>query len=243
MKLDPKRPVHVAVIGKKGSGKSVLAKLFWSTWPGDRLVIDVTGDVGAEEGTRTIDELPTRWPQQRAEGGMGRKERTSLRYVPDPGSATYLDDMDRALGLAYQHGSTLVWVDEMGELFPANRTPPWARRALQQGRHRRLSLVMAGPRPIDVDPLVMAQADLVYCFRLPNPNDQRRVADLIGWPPKDFAAINTQLGPHDFLEYDASTSELTIYPPLPAEVVAQLTRKGGPAMTPAERAAQVARSA
>jgi hypothetical protein len=235
VKLDPSRSVHIAIVGKKGSGKSVLSRSYWRTWPGDRLVIDVTGDAleGPDrEGVHTLtDPLPSKWPAQLQELAPHGRKRTSLRYVPDPGSPTYLADMDRALGMAYAKGNVLVWVDEVGELFPANRTPPYARRALQQGRHRNLSLVLAGPRPIDVDPLVMSQADLVYVFRLPNPNDKRRVADLIGWDPREFVAYVDQLETHAFLEYDAAAAELTIYPPLPPQVAGPLPRSPG-ATTP-----------
>lgn len=213
-RVDPTKPTHVVIIGKKGSGKSVLARSYWASWPFDRLVLDVNGDdvPPDPELVKLTVPLPTRWPQTEPE-----KKRSSLRFKPDMGSETYLDDLDRALGLAYGHRRTLFLAHEMGELFHVNRLGPFARRALHQGRHAGLSMVLCGPRPITVDPLVLAQADVVHTFRMPNPDDRRRVADAIGWDPREFDEANAALKPHHFLTYDARSGDLLEMPPIPLD--------------------------
>lgn len=207
-KLDSRRSHFIAAFGKKGSGKSFLAQRFWDTWPGDRLVIDVCGDIDAGEDTTLLrDPLPMHWPT-----GMDG-ERVSLRYVPDPGSGEYRDDLDRAVGLAFGHRGSLLWIDEVGEVTNANATGPNMRRALQQGRHRDLSMIMCGPRSIDINPLVISQADLVYVFDVPHPRDRERIAAVIGYPPKDFDAAVHELGEHEYLRWDGE--ELVAFPALP----------------------------
>src|SRR5690606_30113314 len=93
LRLDPERSNFIALFGRKGSGKSVLARLFWDSWPYDRLVIDHTGDVGVRDGeqTRTVRDLPDTWPTD-PEG-----RRVSLRWVPNPSAPTYEDDLDRGV--------------------------------------------------------------------------------------------------------------------------------------------------
>ncbi len=213
-RIDPRKPHQIVICGRRGQGKSELAYRFWETWPYDRLVIDVTGDVGRvhpEEHTHDlVDPLPARWP-----GGATNDERVSLRYVPDPGSPTYRDDMDRAVGLAYAHRRTLLWVEEIGEVAPANRTLPHMRRALHQGRHRDLTLMVTGPRPMDIDPLVLANADYVYVFDLPNPDDRKRIADAIGFDRSELDAGVAGLEDHGYLRFDASAHELIDCPPIP----------------------------
>lgn len=214
--LDPDRSAFVAIVGKKGQGKSELARTMFESYPYDRLVIDPTGDIHLDgDVTKLAAPLPGKFPVD-DEG-----KQVTARFVPDPGLATYRDDMDRAVGLAFYHPGRrcLCWIDEIGELSKANNTPPHLARALHQGRHRRLSLLMCGPRPINIDPLVLAQADQVYIFRLPNPADRKRVADVIGVEPGVLDDAVANLGNFEYLRFDAHATdpddELVHFPPLP----------------------------
>lgn len=209
-KLDSARSHFVAVVGRKGSGKSELCRRLFDSYPYDKVVIDVTGDVDVPDAQPITVPVPVRFPAPRRED-----EPVVARFVPDMGQPTAIDEMDRVVGLCYQHEHTLVWVDEMGVLAEANKTPPHTRRALHMGRHRRLSLLQAMPRPIDVDPLVISQADWVYIFSLPNPRDRRRVADVVGFPPAELDAAVAGLPEFGYLRYDARAHELVEFPPLP----------------------------
>jgi hypothetical protein len=211
VQVDPSRSTFVTIFGRKGSGKSVLARRFWSTWPYDRLAIDPHNDLADDETTRLIhDPLPLRLP-----GPVGDQERASLRYVPDMGSANHQDDMDRAVGLAFNHRRTLLWIDEVGDLTSANRTPPYMRRALHAGRHRDLSMLMCMPRPIDIDPLVISQADQIFFFHMPHTRDRERAAGTIGVARKDFDVAMDGLGEFEYLRYEMKTHELVHFPKLP----------------------------
>lgn len=221
LQLDPRKPNHITIVGRKGSGKSVLAARFWEGWPGDRLVIDPTGDVDAGDDAEKLEQpMPSRWPTNplaQVDGMAGKKKRSTLRFVPDMGASTYVDDMDRAVGLAFTKGNALLWVDEVGELTNASSTPPHVRRLLHQSRHRKLSLMFCGPRPIDINPLVMSQADYIAVFRLPNPADRKRVADVTGLDLGELedALAEATAVDHGYVWYDVVAEELLIMPPLP----------------------------
>jgi hypothetical protein len=211
LQLDARRPNWVTFVGRKGSGKSHLAQFFWDSYPLDRLVVDPTGDVDPhdEKASDLETPLPTRWP------GNVNGERTTLRFPADPGSDTYLDDLDAAVGLAFNHGKSLLWIDEVGELTNAHRTPPAMRRLLQQSRHRDLSILACGPRPIDINPLVLSQADYIAAFHTPNPRDRQRLADTMGLELKILDDAHNRLVEHGFLWWNAIERELLIMPPLP----------------------------
>ncbi|MFD9053279.1 hypothetical protein [Streptomyces zaomyceticus] len=220
MALDPVKGGHVFISGKKGQGKSVLARRLFDTYPYDRLVLDVTGDLTADfrrDGLQftklTPDALPLTFPKRHDDDRP-----TTAVLAPDMGDeGTAMDQMDRALGLALDNRRTLVWVDEVGALTRVGKTPPNLRRALHHGRHRQLFLLLCGPRPIDVDPLCISQADIVATFRTPNPRDRQRIAENIGWPPIKFDQAVHQLGTHEYLWFDATApeEELLHMPPLP----------------------------
>jgi hypothetical protein len=220
--FDPDKGVFFFISGRKGSGKSVFARRIWDSYPYDKLVIDPTGDVRAnlrEEGVQFVDlqePMPLRFP--RAGAGMERDEKrapTTAVYVPDMGSAEAEDEMDRALGLAIRNRRTAAWVDEIGVLTRNGRTPPNLRRGLHHGRHDQLTLIQAGPRPKDIDPLCISQADIVVTFDTPNPMDRKRIAENIGWPPPLFDQAVYDLGEHEYLMYNAFDHTLTHMPKLP----------------------------
>jgi hypothetical protein len=208
------------VTGKKGTGKSVLARRYWDGYPYDKIVIDPTRDVRKalrDEGVQFIeltDPLPVRLPQPMREGEPG-----VYVYCPDMGSPTAIDDMDRVMGLALQKGRTAVWVDEIGAYSKVGQTPPNLARALNYGRHDALTLIMAGPRSKNVDPLCIAQADYLAIFYSPSVLDRERLASNIGIPLTELDAAHEQLGKHEYIWFDAAAADghgmLLIMPALP----------------------------
>lgn len=237
--FDPDRGEFLFLSGKKGSGKSVLARRFFDGFPYDKLVIDPTGDVRADlqsDGVPFVDltePLPPRFPRAPADYGAptitfeenGRRHRTppvdrapqyvTAVYVPDMGSKEAEDEMDRALGLGLRNGRTAVWVDEIGTLTRNGKTPPNLRRALHHGRHSQLTLIMCGPRPKDIDPLCVSQADHVFTFMTRNPMDRKRICENIGWEPDEFDEAMFALGKFEYLWYDNREDTLTHMPKLP----------------------------
>lgn len=221
----PPGPLQIVVTGRKGTGKSELTYRLWESWPGDRVVIDYTGDFYgrhelAEEaaGTRQLRPPFGRdWPAHLEQPGAGR---LSLRYLPDHTDPAVADQIDAVVGMAYDHPYTLLVVEEMGEVAPVHRARPNMRRLLNMGRHSPAWSIFNGPRPQTVDPLVLANADIVYVFDLPQPRDRRRVADLIGWDPIEIDLAVAELPDHGYLRYVAARHELLSFPPLPVDQAA-----------------------
>lgn len=211
----PDPPIFIACVGRKGQGKSELAWALWDSWEGDRLVLDTTADVGRlhpDPETIDLDQPPPAWPVWMKDA---EADRLSLRYVPDHADPSYRDDMDRMIGLAFSHGDCLIWVEETGLVAPSGRVLPHTNKVLHMGRHQRITLINTFPRPMGVDPLVMAQADVIYCFDLPNPDDRKRLADVIGWDRGQVDYAISQLNDYEYLRFVTSAHELSVWPPLP----------------------------
>jgi hypothetical protein len=236
--IDPNIGVIIAAVGKKRSGKSKMLLLWFESYPYDRVVIDINGTDGpfhARPGEQlielhgTVETLPTKWPEHEREDG----KRMTLRYHPDMGSPTFLEDVDAVLGMAYRTGRVCILVHETGLVAPSGKTPPHMLRILQSNRHRQITGLFGAPRAKTMNTLVIGQADLVYVFELPNDDDRKAVADAIGWPRDDFGLAINELGPHECLQGDTNENRpedgqpdlrLVHLPALPAEVVAQLDR-------------------
>jgi hypothetical protein len=222
LRLDPSRASFVSAWGKKRSGKSAFNRLIYSEWPGDKLCIDVNGDADpGPDAEKVTLPLPTKFPSPAPALGERRKP-LNLHFRAHPGSATFRDDLDRAVGMALypQAHPCLLWAGEVGELQPNGHPGPHMRTVLMQNRHYNVSCLFDGPRPVNVDTLTLSQSDLVAVFRLPNPADRKRVADTIGFGPKEFdrECFETwRRGPHHFLLWHSEQETLWRCPPLPLE--------------------------
>ena len=185
--LNDGRPKILSAWGRKGAGKSVFNRRLYHSWAGDKLAIDVNGNAEPGPDAERIgrEDLRGKWPATPA--GERRRPR-NLWFRADPGSATYVDDLDRAVGMCLfpQERPVMLWAGECGELMPNGRTGPHMRRVLQQNRHHSITALFDGPRPIHVNPLVLAQSDFGAVYHLPNPNDRKRVAESIGYSPRRF---------------------------------------------------------
>jgi hypothetical protein len=245
--IDTGRGVIVCCFGKKHSGKSILALVLFMAYPRDKVVIDIAGDdgpIGPDiiEIRGTVDDIPRTWPEHLR---VDDKPMT-LRYVPDPGSPTFLEDIDAVIALAMSHGHCAVLIHEIGVAAPAGRTQPHMRRLLMHNRHAKVTAFFCGPRPMTIDPLVLAQADLVYIFELRNPADRRRIAETIGWDPAEFDALVLELVKHGYLRFDANEEKpeddepdyrLVAWPPLPEDIVMRVKAyaQGTPERRPSTR--------
>lgn len=220
--IDPARPMIVSAWGRKGSGKSVFNRRLFQSYPYNKIAIDVNGDADPGPAERITLPLPGKFPgpDARLPGAPAPGPR-SLHFRADPGSATYEDDLDRAIGLALfpQRERACVWAGEVGEFMPnAHRTGPNMRRLLQQNRHYSATALFDGPRPMHVNPLVLQQSDLVAVFHLPNPDDRIKIAKTIGYPADRFEAEcheTFRRGKFWFLLWVAEQHKLYRLPPLP----------------------------
>lgn len=217
-------PLYICAVGRKGSGKSELARVLYLAYPFDRCVIDPTGDVGptlpADSFRDVREPLPAKWPRRDDE------KVSSLRYKPRRSDPAYLEHLDRVIGWQLEHkGPSCLWVDEIGRVAKRDKTLPRMSELLEEGRHSEVTLITCGPRPVEIDPLVIAQADYVYIFDLPQPGDRRRLADVMGYDAETLDDAIEALPQYGYLRFDAKAHKdsglrLVEFDPLPAELVA-----------------------
>ena len=186
VELDLARNYIISAFGRKGAGKTTFNRSLFRDYPLAKLCVDVNGEADPGPDSVRITTPAGRMPDPVEE--HGRLVQPNLHYVADPGSVTYRDDLDRAVGMAMYPSdrSSLVWCGEVGEFTTGNKTAPHMRRLVMQSRHYKTSALFDGPRPIDIEKLVIAQSDYVAVFDLPDPDDRDRVAKVIGFPPAQF---------------------------------------------------------
>lgn len=189
--LDHSRPYIISAFGKKGKGKSAFNREIYTSYPGDKLAIDVNGHAEPGEDAEKIDAPARHWPRPEGLSTGERRRPRNLHYIADPGSPTYRDDLDSAVGMCLfpKDHPVLMWAGEAGEMMPRGVAGPQLSRLLQQNRHYKVSALFDSPRPVWLDPQVLLQSNLVAVFELPNPADRKRIAEIVGLDPTEFSRI------------------------------------------------------
>ena len=223
--LDPasKTGTLICAFGKKASGKSHLVRRLWREWPLDAFGIEVNDDLDAGPDVERLHELPAKFPVDHAVTGERRHRKVVWRA--DAGAASYRDDLDLAIGVALRpsDNKTLVWIDEIGEVSQGRRPTGNLRKLLMQSRHfGPVSALMGGPRPGDIDPLVYLEADPIYEFELPDPNDREKMRRLMGFDSLDehdavWSANRARHGDYSFLFFHAPSGIVLACPPVPLD--------------------------
>jgi hypothetical protein len=245
--LDPDKGAFVASFGPKGTGKSELITRLFARFPYNGLLIDYARDVDPQY--RFTEPIPPAVHALANElGAMGDVDPSSLgsfidrlrvawrgdpskrfrkyRYVPNFVAKDWLERTDNYIGLAYLLERCAVELDEINEEAPVGSTPRWTRAMLRVGRHQRCSMLMAGPRPTDLDPMVLNQADVVTVHGQLHELDIRRMAKQLHLKDAELMSLIQNLaryergdspleGVGDFLAYFKRGGDLAIYPPLP----------------------------
>ena len=159
----------VAVVGKRGSGKSVFVKeVVWNN-----LQSCVCHDRKHEhsfEDTPTahaVPELVSFWDQ-------GYE-----KIVYQPWDSSY-EDFDSFCQAIFYKGNTTVWIDETASVTTANIVPHWYGECMRLGRIRGIGMVCVTQRPMQVSNLMFSEADLVVSFRLNLYNDSLKIAQIAG---------------------------------------------------------------
>jgi hypothetical protein len=214
--IDPTANQIILCVGRKGSGKSAAAREHFRGWPGaDRLVVDVNGDADPGED---LDAVVLHGPLVQLPPRRDPKIPDTYRWIADPQAESFYEDIDKALGagLFPRDRKVVMWVDEAGEAFRANRTGPNGRTWLHQSRHFNASGLLCCPRPKGIDPLAVAQADRVLMFDVPHPLDRARLAEGIGISPAKLDEVMDETrrrGPFWSTLYHATEHRLYRIPP------------------------------
>lgn len=190
--------------GATRSGKSTLARALFLSAAAPRLVIDpadssLTASVVDAGGTFCD---PRRPPNL-----------ATIRFVPrDPADR---DAYDAVYRWAFANFPRYVWLDEPEQAAPAQGWSRAANTFVVQGAKRMLGHLACATRPRDVMRSLIANAQHVAIFALPNPDDRRHLADLVGLPRAVLDAELARLPEHGFLWWNGIARTMTACPPLP----------------------------
>lgn len=211
---------RIAIFGRTGTGKSVLAHFLFRTIPVRlptksnqnafwRIAIDITDSI-VDDALTFADPNDIPWG-----------ESPSLRFLPTDIS-TLTQDVDTLYTNVFFHGNCWVWLDEANEVSSAHSTIPGLRKVLLQGRKEQVGQCSVTPRPVDINKSIVTQSEHLFLFPLTDIDDRNRVSKNIGMDPEEFDTVMGSLPPYGYLWFDVRSGTVFSMPPLPLEDVVEL---------------------
>ena len=195
--------------GKTRSGKSHAAKRLFLSARAPRLVVDP-----ADSSLTEVPGAVTFSDPLRATNPAGENWRTAAtaRFVPrDPYD---LDVYDAVYRWCFEHFPRYVWLDEAGIAAPAKGVPVGIGQVQNQGAKRQIGHIACHTRPREVFKGLLAQADHLLVFQLPNVADRQYVADCAGVDRQAFEAMHAALPPHGFIHCSTAAGGARAMAPL-----------------------------
>lgn len=152
------------IFGKRGAGKSTLAKIMHTRW--SRVVIL---DPLAEYTSLSVQcdslELLVDY--------IFKNNTFRLSYVYDENSE-YLSE------IIYKIGNIAFVVEEVDIICDPRSSQYWFDALIKRGRHRNISLITTSRRPAEVSRLLTSQAHNIYAFQTTEPNDVKYLSGYVG---------------------------------------------------------------
>jgi phage tail protein X len=164
-----RRGDRAAIVGRTGSGKSVMLRWLLARYSRAVLV--------DPKGRAVMDGWPVHYGVAAFRGAWPATPRVIVR----PGAGENRRDwLDAVCWHIYRHGETALGVDEVIGVVDANRAAAGFDAVLTQGRELGITALVCTQRPSRIPPTIVSEADHLFVFTLNLADDRRRVSETIG---------------------------------------------------------------
>lgn len=190
----------VAIIGRKGSGKSTMLAERLKT--ADRLVVfDPLGEHVGKNGwlPNELSSLPELerfmlWNRKRGQFAAG--------YVP---GEQLEEEVEGVAGILYQRGNLVFGIEEVPLICSASYLPPVLGKLIRTGRHRQIDIAWTAQRASECARTLTSLTDEFVLFSQTEPRDLDAIAARCG---EDVARRVAELGRHDYITWDVGARKL-----------------------------------
>lgn len=156
------------VFGKRGSGKSVLAKSL-IRYQNRYLIYDTLGEYTDGVTISDLDTLRRFWLKV-------YQRNFRIVYQPlDPDA-----EFDAVCELVWECQDMTFLVEEIDQYCQLHRMSPEMKNIVQRGRHRHIELIGVTQRPANIDRLLTSQTKEMYILSMTEPRDIAYFKDAIG---------------------------------------------------------------
>lgn len=174
-----------AIIGKKGSGKSIFARwidyqYFRANWPivivdpKRRYVDAALGDTYATDPAKSTIAQPFRL----MDGVFNPDARVQIYLPTFPAMKDPV--FDRLCFAIMERGGVVFHIEDMTQVANENVTPVGLQTLMTDGRAAEIVMLLLGQRPVGIPRNMMDQAENFVFFRMPDIDDRTRASKILG---------------------------------------------------------------
>jgi hypothetical protein len=179
-------PIITNIMGKRGSGKSYLARQRIAEFPRS-LVYDTMGEYTSGVICEDLAELKTVW--QRSYQG-------NFRIIYRPLDAE--EEFEPLCRLVWECGNMGFLVEEVQTFCNARSICRDFKAIIAKGRHRGISLIGVTQRPAEISKLLTSQAKEFCIFNTTEPNDIEYFRNSLG---SDIVAKISELKEYEYVRW------------------------------------------
>lgn len=196
----------ILVMGRRGCGKSYLAKKLQELWP-RRFIFDPLLEYQDNElSVYSFHEFCEIISRLKAEN----KEQFELIIKFDVESEVSISEFNEMLRLCYYFGNAQIVIEEIQNFSSPHDLPHWLRNCLLTGRHQNIALLFTTQRPGELNKTILSQCSHIFCGSIVEGNDLRYISGflrqdaqkLINLPDRRFIYF----GPHGISEINNDLS-------------------------------------
>lgn len=169
----------VLVMGRRGCGKSYLAKGVQNIWP-RRIIIDSLNEYTEEDyaGAKVVHSFHEFCEALKKLHSVSQ-DNFVLIYQFDIESENHVDEFNEIMRLCFYFGNIQVVVEEVQLYSTPHQLPKWLKQCLLVGRHNNLSLLFTTQRPGELNKTILSQCSHIFCGQIIEGNDLRYVSSFL----------------------------------------------------------------
>lgn len=180
----------VTIVGKRGSGKSHLARILGAAMPKQVIfdpVCDWKDGVIVNDFDQFCDKIRV----------FKDADRGNLIFRFDPDDNHRAETLNEALRILYKMGNCQAVIDEIQLFASPHYMPPYLENLYFIGRHQKVGVTAITQRPSKLNKSCLAQSEHVFIGQLHENNDIKVVSSFLALPHTEISSLK----PREFYYY------------------------------------------
>ena len=171
-------------MGRRGCGKSYLAKRLQELWP-KRVIIDSLNEY--KEGIKVQSFQGFCTEIQKLKDTKAKSFVLIFQFNPEEDLNE--ETFNQILRVCYYFGNIQIVIEEVQLYASPHRLPHWLKQCLLTGRHKGLSLLFTTQRPGELNKTILSQCAHIFCGQIVEGNDLRYIASFLNQDAQRLSSL------------------------------------------------------